>query len=573
MTFVGLFASIGTLLLIPLISMSGIVNVDVANIINLDIFQFLEEMPISVGLPIILGIYLFIVLGSNIVEKQIMVRNAIIQNGFLRKVRLDTYNLLLHANWNFFVKNKKSDLHNIVISEVMQTSYGTNSFLQFMASLIYTIIQIGLAFWLSPSITIFLLISGVFVLFLNRNFLKKSLALGNRNYELNRSFFAGVTDQVNGIKDIKSNSLEHSRMEWYRSITQKMKMEQIEFTKLKQTSHFRYKMASSILIAIFIYIAVILFQAQGAQLMVIILIFGRLWPRVSGIQSSLEQIATTLPSFKAVKRIQLECQKAEEFSQNLTDDIEPIIVRNSIKCENVQFRYNVSDSKHALKDINIVIPANQMTAFVGKSGAGKSTMIDLLMGLNYPEEGRVLLDDEPLTKENVLALRKTLSYVPQDPFLFNTSIRENLLLVKPDATEDELWEALRFASAADFVAKINGGLDALIGDRGIKLSGGERQRIVLARAILRKPSILVLDEATSALDTESEAKIQYALEQLKGKMTVIVIAHRLSTIRNADQVIVLDEGKVIQQGGYSQLSLEKGKMFSKLLGKQLEVMQ
>jgi len=196
-----------------------------------------------------------------------------------------------------------------------------------------------------------------------------------------------------------------------------------------------------------------------------------------------------------------------------------------------------------------------------------------LMGLNYPETGQVLLDDRSLTKENVLALRKSLSYVPQDPFLFNTSIRENLMLVKPDASEEELWEALTFASAAEFVTKLKNGLDSLIGDRGIKLSGGERQRIVLARAILRKPSILVLDEATSALDTESEAKIQLALDQLKGKMTVIVIAHRLSTIRNADQVIVLEDGQVIQQGEYTQLSQEKGKMFSKLLGKQLEVIQ
>lgn len=573
MTFVGLFASVGTLLLISLINMSGIISMDVAKIIKVDIFGFLEGMPITMGLPIILGIYLLVVLGSNIIEKQIMIRNAIIQNGFLRKLRTDTYSSLLRANWDFFIKNRKSDLHNILLTEVSQTSYGIHSFLQFVASLIYTIIQIGLAFWLSPTITIFLLISGVFLVFLNRNFLKKSLALGKRNYELNRRFFAGITDQVNGIKDIKSNSLEQSRMDWVSGITKDMETEQIEYTKLKQTSNFYYKMASSLLIAVFIYVAVVLFQAQGVQLMVIVVIFGRLWPRVAGIQSSLEQIASTLPSFRVVKRLQMECEKAEEFSNNAYERIDSIRLKDSIKCEDVHFRYNKSESVYALESINIVIPANKMTAFVGRSGAGKSTMIDLLMGLNYPETGQVLLDDRSLTKENVLALRKSLSYVPQDPFLFNTSIRENLMLVKPDASEEELWEALTFASAAEFVAKLKNGLDSLIGDRGIKLSGGERQRVVLARAILRKPSILVLDEATSALDTESEAKIQLALDQLKGKMTVIVIAHRLSTIRNADQVIVLEDGQVIQQGEYTQLSQEKGKMFSKLLGKQLEVIQ
>ena len=134
--------------------------------------------------------------------------------------------------------------------------------------------------------------------------------------------------------------------------------------------------------------------------------------------------------------------------------------------------------------------------------------------------------------------------------------------------KNRLWEALEFSSAAEFVKKLPQGLDTVIGDRGVRLSGGERQRIVLARAILRKPSILVLDEATSALDTENEAKIQEALERLKGKMTIIIIAHRLSTIRNADQVIVLNQGKIIQKGGFSELAREKKGMFSHLLGNQ-----
>ena len=241
-----------------------------------------------------------------------------------------------------------------------------------------------------------------------------------------------------------------------------------------------------------------------------------------------------------------------------------------IECRNVYFRYNQNEHSHALHDINLVIPLNQMTAFVGRSGAGKSTLIDLLMGLNQPEKGEVLLDGTTLTSDNLLSLRRAISYVPQDPFLFNTTIRENLILVEPNASEEQLWEALEFASAAEFVDRLPNKLDTLIGDRGIRLSGGERQRLVLARAILRNPSILVLDEATSALDTESEARIQEALDRLKGKMTIIVIAHRLSTIRNADQVVVLEQGKVIQKGGFNQLASEKKSVFSNLLKKQWE---
>lgn len=151
--------------------------------------------------------------------------------------------------------------------------------------------------------------------------------------------------------------------------------------------------------------------------------------------------------------------------------------------------------------------------------------------------------------------------------MFHTSIRDNLLLVKRDATEEELWEALRFASA-DFVADLPQGLDTIIGDRGVRLSGGERQRIVLARAILRKPAILILDEATSALDGENELTIQEALKALQGRMTIVVIAHRLSTIQGADQVIVLEGGKVMQQGAYEGLSTDAEGAFGQLLSYQ-----
>jgi ABC-type multidrug transport system fused ATPase/permease subunit len=573
MAFIGLLESIGILLLIPMISMTGIVNLSTGAGPVFAIFGFLENIPGKIGLPLVLGFYVLLVIGQNLLQRQITMRNAVIQNGFLRHIRVETYSILLHSNWSFFIKNRKSDLINLMLNELTRTIGGITAFLQFIASLVFTLIQIGLAFWLSPTITAFVLLSGVVIVLLNRKFLKRSLALGNRNYELGKVFLAGITDQINGIKDIKSNTLEESRLDWFRSVTKGMEQEQIEYTKLKTTSQLYYKVASSILVACFIFIAVNMFQAQGAQLLLIILIFSRLWPRVAGIQSSMEQLAMTIPSFKAVKALQDECKNAREFEKGLNDQIKPIDVIKGIECRNIFFRYNQNETKYALQNINLMIPSNQMTAFVGRSGAGKSTLIDLLMGLNQPEKGEVLIDGTPLSSENLLSLRRAISYVPQDPFLFNTSIKENLQLVVPEASEEQIWEALAFSSAAEFVRKLPSGLDTVIGDRGIKLSGGERQRLVLARAILRKPSILVLDEATSALDTESEAKIQEALDQLKGKMTIIVIAHRLSTIRNADQVVVLEQGEIIQNGVFKQLSQEKNSMFGKLLGKQMEMFQ
>ncbi|WP_062109548.1 ABC transporter ATP-binding protein [Bacillus niameyensis] len=571
MTLIGLLDGIGLLLLVPLIRMSGVVELGLEDSSIANLFGFFQNFSITLGLPLILGIYVLIVILHNVVQKNIMVRNAIIQNGFLRHMREETYSAVIHSNWDFFIKKRKSDLINLLLTEVTRTSGGTYSFLQFISSFIFTIIQVGLAFWLSPQITLFVLLAGSIIVFLNRRFLKKSLALGQRNYELGKMFLGGLTDQINGIKDIKSNTLEESRLEWFKSVTSSMESEQVEYTKVRMTSQLYYKIAFAIFMALFILVAVQMFHSQVGQLMLIIVIFSRLWPRVAGIQSSLEQIIKTIPSFQAVKALQMESLSAKEFDQQLSQQIKPINMTKNIECQNVSFRYNNKMDMYALKNINITIPVNKMTAFVGRSGAGKSTLIDLLMGLNQPASGKVLIDGTPLTKENLLALRKAVGYVPQDPFLFNESIRENLLLVMPNASEAEMWEALEFASAAEFVKKLPNGLDTLIGDRGIKLSGGERQRVVLARAILRRPSILVLDEATSALDTESESKIQESLQRLKGRMTILVIAHRLSTIRKADQVLVLDQGEIIQQGGFTQLSKEKNNVFYKLLSKQMGV--
>lgn len=570
MTIMSLLEGIGILFLIPMISMSNIVSIDTGGTPLSGVFDVLKSIPNSLGMPIILGIYVLLVIGQNILQRQITIQNTIIQHGFFRYLRIETYDALLHSNWDFFIKKRKSDIINSLTSEIATASAGTNSFLQFIASLMFTIIQIGMAFWLSVNITIFVLISGLVLIFFSRTFLKRSLVLGNKNYVSGKKYLAGVTDQINGIKDIKSNTLEESRMSWFRDVTKNMQNEQVEYARLNTKSQFFYKVASSILIAIFILVAMNIFKAQGGQLLLVILIFSRLWPRVASIQASMEQIALRIPSYKAVIDLQNECKLAKEFCDEDAHDIKPLNIRKGIECQNVFFRYNKNLPSYALIDINLFIPANQMTAVVGRSGAGKSTLIDLLMGLNKHEQGQVLLDGTPLSRANLLSLRHAISYVPQDPFLFNESIRENLLIVVPNANEEQIWEALEFSSAAEFVRKLPYGLDTLIGDRGVRLSGGERQRLVLARAILRNPLILVLDEATSALDTENEAKIQEALDRLKGKMTIIVIAHRLSTIRNADQVIVIEQGEIIQKGDYGQLAKDKRSMFSKLLQNQVE---
>ncbi|MBS4209170.1 ABC transporter ATP-binding protein [Bacillus sp. FJAT-50079] len=570
MVLISLLDGIALLLLIPVISYSGIVNFEAGNSLAKTAFGLLQQVPSTLGLTFILAMFLIVNIFQNLISRYVTIQNVKIQHGFARYLRLEIYRDLLCANWDFYIKRRKSDLINTITAELARVSAGTNTFLQFITGIIFTFIQIGIAFLLSPKITIFVLLSGLILAVFSRGFIKRSRELGGRTSEIAQNFLAGITDNFNGIKDIKSNTLEQSRMNWFRSISQRMYDEQMGYITLKTASQFYYKIASAVLISIFIFLSVNLFNSQAAQLMLIIIIFTRLWPRVTGIQASLEQIATTIPALKAVINLTIESKLAKEVDDLDYQSIMPINIKEGIQCNHVFFRYNQNENVYALNGVDVFFPSNRMSAVVGKSGAGKSTLIDLLMGLNQPEKGEILLDGIPLTKDNLLSLRRSISYVPQDPFLFNTTIRENLMLIQPSTTEDQLWEALQFAAADDFVKKLPHQLDTLIGDRGIRLSGGERQRLVLARAILRKPSILVLDEATSALDTENESKIQEALERLKGKMTIIVIAHRLSTIRNADQVVVLDEGQIIQKGEFGQLAGEKQGMFSNLLGKQME---
>lgn len=570
---VGLLDGVGILLLVPLLSIIDIVDVPIDNFSILNSLSILKELPKEQALLIILSSYTLIVTCQSMVSRNLGLREIRIHTGFINHIRLEVYSALLRANWSFFIIRRKSDLINSLTSELGRVTNSTFLFLKFLASLVFTAIQISIAMFISLKMTLYVIVCGFFVALLSRRYIRKSRELGNTMNELAQSYLAGISDHFNGIKDIKSNLLESSRYHWLVNWSEKIATERYETSKTESNSQLIYKIFSTVMIAVFVYGSVTLFKSQGVSLLVIILIFSRLWPRFIGIQSSLEKIAAATPALKAIMELQEECYKAKDLGGliNVNNPIvQKINLQRDLECSQVNFRYDEGQAEYTLEDINLRISANEMTAIVGRSGAGKSTLIDLIMGLLKPESGHVLIDGKPLTNEDLLSLRNSISYVPQEPFLFHGTIKENLSLINPEASEAEMWEALEFSSAAEFVQKLPQGIDTVIGDRGVRLSGGERQRLVLARAILKRPTILILDEATSALDTVNETKIQEAIERLKGRMTVIVIAHRLSTIRNADQVVVLEEGRIIQIGEYTKLSEDRKGLFSVLLGSQLK---
>ncbi len=219
--------------------------------------------------------------------------------------------------------------------------------------------------------------------------------------------------------------------------------------------------------------------------------------------------------------------------------------------KNVSFSY--PSKKCVLKDITINIPKNKTIAIVGESGSGKSTLADLIVRIYEPERGEIIVDGSNYLEFSRLSWRKHVGMVSQDTFIYHASIEENIKIGKLDASDDEVKDAARIANAHQFIMELPEGYKTIVGDRGVKLSGGQRQRIAIARAVIRKPDILILDEATSSLDNISEKLVQEALNEAKQNKTTVIIAHRLSTIEHADNIVVMDQGKVVEQGNHAEL--------------------
>jgi ABC-type multidrug transport system fused ATPase/permease subunit len=282
-------------------------------------------------------------------------------------------------------------------------------------------------------------------------------------------------------------------------------------------------------------------------------------PILSGLVQGNISISNFLPSYEQLVSLREAAAQYEEtpgeraFTQ----------MHEGITLDHVSFTYPGRTS--TLVDVSLELRKGEMTAIVGESGSGKSTIVDLILGLQLPAQGQVLLDGIPLGQWRQNSFRQRIGYVPQDPQLFHDSIRENLVWAQADTTEKDLWQALAMANADGFVQALPHGLETVVGDRGLRLSGGQRQRIALARALLRKPELLILDEATSALDSESELLIQQAIDQLAEKTTTLVIAHRLSTVARAHQVYVLRQSSVVEQGSFDTLSQREGGVLHSLL--------
>jgi subfamily B ATP-binding cassette protein MsbA len=272
--------------------------------------------------------------------------------------------------------------------------------------------------------------------------------------------------------------------------------------------------------------------------------------QMGNIGSQLTEAFAGLDRTEELLAVAAENSEAERV--NSIDHLE-----GNISFKNVSFAYQ--EDKEVVHNISFDAPSGSVTALVGTSGSGKSTIAGLVASFRNPDSGEVLVDGVDLSTIDLYSYRQNLGVVLQDDFLFEGSIRENILFPRPDSTEEELLAAVKAAYVDEFTDRFEEGLDTLIGERGVKLSGGQRQRIAIARAILANPKIIILDEATSNLDTESEAMIQKSLAELMKGRTTFVIAHRLSTIRKADQILVIEDGKIEERGKHDELIAQEGR--------------
>jgi ABC-type multidrug transport system fused ATPase/permease subunit len=281
--------------------------------------------------------------------------------------------------------------------------------------------------------------------------------------------------------------------------------------------------------------------------------------QIAGIGTQMTEAFAGLDRIRELMQVPREDAgeaEKESLAEGLTGDV---------AFEDVTFEYKSGDP--VLRDVSLHAPAGTTTALVGPSGAGKSTLIGLVMAFHQPTRGRVRVDGHDLARVRLTDYRRHLGVVPQDNFLFDGTIRENIAYGRPDATEEQIADAARVAHCDEFLERFDDGLDTIIGERGVKLSGGQRQRVAIARAVLADPRILILDEATSSLDSESEAMIRDGIHTLRQGRTTFVIAHRLSTIRSADQILVLDDGRVVERGTHAELLAADG-LYRRLYEKQ-----
>ncbi|MGO4910937.1 ABC transporter ATP-binding protein [Leeuwenhoekiella sp. W20_SRS_FM14] len=474
-----------------------------------------------------------------------------LRNGVMRDVRDAIYDKLIELPIAYFSEKRKGDTISRITADVNEVERSFLSILEMVVreplTIIFTIIAMVLmSAKLTLFVFIFLPISGLVISRIGKSLKRQS----SQAQEENSTFLSIVEETLSSLKIIKGFNGEEQFRTKFRSSTNRLN------TVLNSLLN-RQNLASPASEFLGIFVIVIILWFGGQMVLVDGTLSAATFIAFLGLSYNIltpaKQISKASYSVKkgdaAAERI-LSVLNTETTIKDKADAKVAATFSDSVRIENITFSY---EDEQVLSNFSAVIPKGKTVALVGQSGSGKSTIANLVTRFYDVNEGAIKLDGinlKDLTKNSV---RAQMGLVTQDSILFNDTVRNNILLGKPDASDDEVIEALKIANAWEFVSDLPLKLDTNIGDSGNKLSGGQKQRLSIARAVLKNPPIMILDEATSALDTESERLVQKALENMMMNRTSIVIAHRLSTIQNADEIIVMHKGKIVEQGKHQEL--------------------
>ena len=487
------------------------------------------------------------------------VYSDICNNSLADRLRKQMFEQLQGLSLSYFAKTRSGELINSITGEIYQISqaFGVTSFFITRGStlLAYVVSMLLLSWQLTIiSVMLFGLLSAGITTLLGRvreASFESSRAAGN--------YTSVALEFVNGIRTVQAFATQDFERKRFYDASYKLKKAAIKsISASASVEPLAEGGATAILVGILILAFATLIpqgQLQPAVLLTFLFVLFRLMPIVRQVNGARAHISSFQGPLNSIK----ELLRTDNKPYLLSGEIGFKGLKRAIEFVSVDFGYDADNL--VLHNVTLTIKKGETTALVGGSGAGKTTLADLIPRFYDPVQGRILIDGIDLPEFEIKSLRKKMAVVSQDTFIFNSSVRNNIAYGTENADEAAIWEAARLANAMEFIQEMPDGLDTELGERGVRLSGGQRQRIAIARALLRNPEILILDEATSALDSVSERLIQESLEKLSQGRTVIAIAHRLSTIVRADKVVVLEQGRIVEQGKYQELLDLRGKLW------------
>ena len=478
------------------------------------------------------------------------------------KIRTRYFAAIGQSRWELIQRKPVSDFNHMLTVQTDRVRLAFGSLLAVVQTLILLAVYAIIAATISWQMALAALAIGS-VLFLALFPVRRHAALhGHELSTMSRHRESIQLEFLNGMRVAKSFVSEGSHVIRFCDHLNDARQRAIRYIQITSLGNVSYQIGSALGAAAFIWVAISVFDLDLARLLVLILIFIRIAPRFSAVQDSIQTYATNVAAFVSLQQSYAELARAAE--PVAATDVEPPLLTQAIRFEHISRVYSGSKVP-ALDDVSLSIRAGRITALIGPSGSGKSTLADLALGLTLPSRGQITIDGEPLVAANCRAWRSRVAYVPQEAFLLNDTIEANLRIANPDASDEDLRDALGKAKAMTFVEALPAGLQTVVGERGARFSGGERQRLSLARALLKKPDFLILDEATSALDWDVQQQISSDIAAMSGQLTILTIAHRPSMIAFADDVIAFEHGKVVEQGEFAELASDPASRLARMM--------